>query len=169
VAAIVSGVVGAIIATALVVLAGPARTAQADRHGWKVLRPGWLLKGCVLLSAGLALLIGGAALFAGSAREDAAAQMIGAFLLAAAFGAASAYAASLTYGRTIRWKGSEISIRRRFGPEVVRSMSSVSSVAGSEARGEYRLTFRDGSTIRLSAYLHGTAELLDALRIQPGH
>ncbi|HEX8064286.1 MAG TPA: hypothetical protein VF535_13855 [Allosphingosinicella sp.] len=163
-AAIISGLVGAFAATILVLIGMPNGSAEIDANGWKVLRPGWLLKGAILLCAGLAAFIASATYFAGSAREDAAGQLLCGVLLAAGFGCAGLYAAWRTFGRIIAWKGDEIRVTPLFGPGFRNPMTEVAYVRGSETSGEYRLNFRDGSTLRISAYFHGAAELLETLR-----
>jgi hypothetical protein len=50
-----------------------------------------------------------------------------------------------------------------FGHERVRRIPDVSRVRKSALTGDYRLTFRDGSTLWLSAYFHGSKELVKRL------
>lgn len=99
----------------------------------------------------------------GSSRPDADKQNIFALALLIGFGVGAFYTAWACYGRTIMWKGKEIRVRTRLGTEIVRHLSDVLLVTKSEATGEYRLKFRDGSTLRFSAYFHGASELVAQL------
>ncbi|PTQ12114.1 hypothetical protein CLG96_05990 [Sphingomonas oleivorans] len=162
--AVVSGLIGAVIAAALVALADRGqKPAQAIIEGWRMLRPGWLLNFATAGSAGMAALFGYIFLFVGSSRPDADIQTPYAVILILAFGMAAIYVAWTSYGRTIMWKGNELRVRTSLGREMVCRISDIRSVTKSEMLGEYRLTFHDGSTLRLSAYFHGVKELVARL------
>jgi hypothetical protein len=100
----------------------------------------------------------------GSALPDASTQNLvaGGMLALAATG--SVYMAWMAYGRTVRWKGNELRVRSLLGTERTHRFSDVTAVHKSELRGDYRLTFRNGSTLWLpSAYFDGGNEMLRKL------
>lgn len=157
---VVTGLVGGAVAFALVAIAErKEKLARTNSGGWKTLRAGWLMNGITLGCSGFAVLMGYFLLSGGSTRPDADTQNIAALLLLLGFGAGAFYFAWIGYGRTIMWKENELRVRTRFGRETVRYISDLSSITKSELRGEYRLTFRDGSTLWVSAYFHGAKEL----------
>ena len=162
--ALVSGLVAG-AATAVLVAAArrSQKPARRSAGGWKTLRAGWLLDGTIVAGAGAAALTGYVLLFVGSSRPDADVQMTYVLLLFIGFAVATVYSAWLGYGRTIMWKGNQLRVRTVLGHGVVRRISDVRSVTRSERLGEYRLTFEDGSTLRLSADMHGSKELVARL------
>ena len=159
----ISGLIGAVVATALALVAERwQKPARADAAGWKALRPGWLLNGmiagCLAMTA-----LGCTFLVVGSSRPDADMQMLYAIVLTAVSGLGALHTLWNSYGRAISWKGDMVKYRSILGRESLRRLSEVSAVTKSEMRGAYRLTFRDGSRLRLSAYLHGAEELVARL------
>lgn len=163
--AVVSGVVGAVVAFGLVSLAERTqKSATSTPDGWKVLRAGWLINGTIVGATALAACAGHSLVTGGSSLPDAATQNSFAALLLAAFGAGALYVAWTTYGRTVMWKGDELRVRSALGSESLRRISDVSEVTKSETRGEYRISFRDGSTLVFSAHMHGAEELMAKLR-----
>jgi hypothetical protein len=162
--AVVSGLIGAVVAFALVSLAERTqRSATAGLEGWKALRAGWLLNGTLIGAAALAALTGFFLLSGGSSRPDAATQNGFAALLFAAFTAGALYLAWTTWGRTIMWKDDELRVRSLWGGESLKRISDASKAERSELRGEYRITFRDGSRLRFSAHMHGADDLVAQL------
>ncbi|MGH6615142.1 hypothetical protein [Sphingomonas sp.] len=162
--AVISGLVGAVLAIVIVAMAvRRQRPARTDSDGWKTLRPSWLVNVTIAGSAGITALISYVLLFVGSSRSDGTTQMIYALILAITFAAMTIYATWIGYGRTIMWKGDALRIRH-FGRDTLRRIPDIWSITGNEALGEYQLVFRDGSTLRLSAYLHGSEELVARLR-----
>ena len=159
--AIVNGLVGGAIAVSLVALADRAqKPARLNPDGWRTLQPGWLLNGTIAACAGFAALMGYILAVVGFWAPDAASQISPLLLLITGFGGAAIYLAWSVYGRTIKWKGNVLLVRALFGGEVARHISDVCLVRKSEALGEYRVTFRDGSALRLSAHLRGAKELV---------
>ncbi len=169
--ALVSGMIGGFVAATLVAVAlRRQRPARKSADGWKTLRPGWLVNATIVGGACSAAFTGYILLFVGSSRPDAETQMTYALMLFIGFALATAYLAWISYGRTIMWKGDELRVRTSFGHDFVRRISDVRSVTRSDMLGEYRLRFRDGSTLRLSEYFHGAKELVARLpeRVQTG-
>lgn len=159
----INGLIGGIAATVLTLAAQRwQKPARLDAAGWKMLRPGWLLNGTIAGCAAMAGL-GCTFLVVGSTRPDAEMQMIYAAILAVAFGLASLYVLWRSYGQTVLWKGDTLKHRSLRGRETLRRISEVRAVSKGDMSGEYRLTFRDGSTLRLSAYLDGARELVATL------
>lgn len=162
--AVVSGLVGAVVAFGLVSLAERTqKSATATPDGWKVLRAGWLINGTIIGATALATFTGYFLLSGGSSLPDAATQNRFAAVLLAAFAACAIYMAWITYGRTVMWKGNELRVRSVSGSESLRRISDASKVKKSDIRGEYRVTFRDGSTLWFSAHMHGFSELVAKL------
>ena len=162
--AVISGLVGAVIAVALATLAQrKQRSAATDREGWKALRSSWLLNGTFVACVAFTALIAVFLLSGGSSRPDAPTQNLYALGLAVAFGLGAIYLGWTTYGRTIAWNDTELRVRMISGRETVRSISDVQSVSKSDARGDYRIMFRDGSKLVFSAYMHGAKELVASL------
>ncbi len=161
---LLSGLVGAIIACALVTLAERRQRAGfRGAEGWTMLRSGWLIKFAILLCAVLTALIGYFFWSGGSTRGDAATQNLYALSLLLAFAAGTVYLLWTSYARTIAWKGDELRIRRAFAGEMVQRLSHVTAAEKNDVRGEYRLTFRDGSRLGISAYFDGSRELIEQL------
>jgi hypothetical protein len=162
--ALFTGLIGAHVAAALVTVAerrqGPA---QKNAEGWKVLRPGWLVIFFLVISAGLAALMSYIVLFVGSSLPDAKTQMAAGLIIVVVCWFACIHYGWTSYGRTVMWKGNELRVRTIFGRERMRRIPDVSRVSKSEALGEYKLTFKDGSALRLSAYSHGAKELVKRL------
>lgn len=164
--AVIVGLIGGLMAFALITLAVRNQSgAKRDPDGWNILWPNWLLNGLIIASSALALLMAWFLIEGGSTRPDAGAQNGYALLLLILSAAAAAYFGWTTYGRTIMWRDDELRVRSRRGAEVTRNISDICSVAKSEGLGEYRLTFRDGSTLRLSAWLNGVSELVAKLPV----
>jgi hypothetical protein len=162
--AVISGLVGGAVAFGLVTLAERTqKAATSSLDGWKALRPGWLINGTIVGGTALAALMGHFLLSGGSSLPDAQTQNRFGVLLLSIFAAGTVYMAWTTYGRAVTWMGDELRVRPVFGSESVRRLSDVTAVKKSEFRGEYRLTFRDGSRVWISAYLHGANELLAKL------
>lgn len=61
------------------------------------------------------------------------------------------------------WKGNELRVRSLTGSESLRRFSDISKVKKNEMRGEYRINFRDGSTLCFSLHMHGANELVAKL------
>lgn len=161
---LLSGLAGAIIAFALVTLAERRQRAGfGGADGWTVLRPGWLIKFAVLLCTMLTVLIGYFFWGGGSTRADAATQNLYALSLLLVFGAGAIYLLWTSYARTVAWKGDELRVRQAFAGETVQRFSDVASAEKNDARGEYRLMFRDGSTLGVSVYFEGARELIEQL------
>ncbi|MEG3123487.1 hypothetical protein [Sphingomonas sp. GB1N7] len=162
--AIVSSLIGGVIAVGFTALA--ARThgkGQLTPDGWKRLRAGWLLKGTIFGSASLVAVMAYLLLSGGSTRPDAAEQNGYVAILVVGFGAIACYTFWSAYGRVIAWRGNELRVRSLTGREFSQKISDITGIIKSEMRGEYRLSFQDGSRLWLSAYLHGAEELVATL------
>ncbi len=159
-----SGLIGALGAATLFAVAERwQKPARRTADGWRVLRPGWLINFVLAICAGLAALMSYIVLFVGSSLPDAETQMAVGALVAGGCWLACIYYGWTSYGRTILWKGNELRVRTIFGRDRVRRIPDVAKVSRSEALGEYKLTFKDGSTLWLSAHLHGSKELAKRL------
>ncbi|HEX9965473.1 MAG TPA: hypothetical protein VGB04_10880 [Allosphingosinicella sp.] len=108
-------------------------------------------------------------LLAGSSLPDADTQGFVAAVLVLGCGSGIIYFLWTGYGRTILWKGNELSVRTIFGREQVRRIPDVSRVSRNEMLGDYKLTFKDGSTLRVSAHFHGVGELVERLPKRARH
>ena len=162
--ALISGLIGAVVAVGLATLVQRRqKSAMTDGEGWKTLRSSWLLNGTFVACVAFTALISYFLLSGGSSRADAQAQNLYALALAIVFGLGAIYLGWTTYGRTIAWNDRELRVRTVAGRESVRSISDVQSIRKSDAHGDYRITFRDGSKLVFSAYMHGANELVAAL------
>jgi len=164
--ALISGLVGGLVATALVTIAQRRqRSARLTADGWRALRPGWLLHGtfvgCLVLSGLTAYVL----LSGGSPRSDAETQNLSAFALAIGFGCGTLYIASTVYGRTIAWKDNQLRVRSLAGRETSWLISDVRSVEKRDFLGDFRIGFKDGSTLTFSTYLTGAQELVELLPV----
>lgn len=158
--ALISGLVAGALAFGLVSLAQrPLRPAAAAPDGWKVLRPSRLIDATIVGVGALAAAAGAFLLGGGSTLPDAAVQNGIAALFLAASGACALYTAWTAYGRSVMWKGDRLRVRTLSGRDSLRRISDVSRVGKNEMLGEYRITFRDGSTLRFSASMHGARGL----------
>lgn len=162
--AVISGLVGAVVAAGLISVAERTqKSASVTFDGWRALHPGWLINGTIVGVTAIAAFTGGFLLSGGSSLPDAATQNGMAALLFALFAASALYMAWTTYGRTVMWKGNELRFRSVLGSESLRRISDATDVKKSEMRSEYRITFRDGSRLWFSAHLHGANELVARL------
>ena len=162
--AIVSGLIGGVIAAGLCALALHLRgSASTDPDGWRWLRPGWLIYGQTFGPAMIAAFCGVFLLSGGSSRADAGEQNMLAALLMAVFLLMAIYSGWTGLLRRVAWRGDRLRITRPSRGSQVVGFADVASVCRSSALGEYVIRFKDGSSVRLSEYLHGTAELMDAL------
>lgn len=158
--AVLSGLIGAVVTLALVALDKRAQmSATKLPDGWRALRPGWLIHGGMVLCIGFAGLISYFLLRGGSDRPDAVTQNLFACLLLAVAIGGAAYIGWTSYVTTIIWKGDELRVRRVLAPQTVRRFSDITQVTNSTMRGEYRVTFRDGSRFWFSEHMHGAKDL----------
>jgi len=162
--AVVSGMIGAVVASVLIALAKRTQGASTKlRDGWQALRPGWLIHAAMAFCVGFGGLLSHFLLSGGSSRADASTQNLIALLLFAAAAGGATYVGWTCYLRTIIWKGDELRVRPILGHETARRLSDVAKVTSSEMRGEYRLIFQDGSRIWLSEHMHGARDLIAKL------
>ena len=158
--AVLSGWIGAVVTLALVAFAERTqRSATKLPDGWRALRPGWLIHCVMVLCIGFAGLISYFLLRGGSGRPDAFTQNLFACLLLAVAVGGAAYIGWTSYFRTIIWKGNELRVRRFLAPQIVRRFSDVTQITIGAMRGEYRVTFRDGSRFWFSEHMHGAKDL----------
>ena len=107
--AIVHGIMGGAIATALAAVSlATQREVAVERSGWKRLRPGWYihlaLAGCIIFVALISFFF----LTGGSARRDDEEQNFYALLLMIAFGIGGLWTVVVGYGRRVEWRGETI-------------------------------------------------------------
>lgn len=161
--AAVTGLIAGAVTLAVVALADRTqKPARKNADGWKMLRPGWLVN---MLIVALAVLWALASYFAlaGSSRPTVATEAAAAAILMLGSGSALIYYLWIGYGRNILWKGTELRVRTCFGRERVRRIRDVSAVVKVDALGDYKITFKDGSTLWLSPHFHGSRELMKRL------
>lgn len=164
---VLSGLVAAVLAIALVTLAERRqRAGYRGADGWTVLRPGWLIKFAILLCTVLTAVIGWFLWSGGSTRADAATQNLYALGLMLFFAVGAVHVVWAAYSRTIAWNAEALRIGRALRGETVRSIAELASAERIDARSEYRLTFRDGSKLGISTYFDGARELIE--RLPPG-
>jgi len=164
VSAIVSGLIGGLIATGLGTLAlRTQKPARADRDGWKRLRPSWFLHFIVL--GCLAFVVVMIYVFAqgGSARADAGEQNFAALLILLGFGAAGLWIFWFAYLHRIAWKGDKIRCRAPFRRDSFFRFSDVTLVDGNSDLSEYKLVFADGRKLRVNTYFHGFTDFMQVL------
>ena len=162
--AVISGLSGGAVAVALAAAAERGQgLARRGADGWRALRPSWFAHVAFVGCAAITALIAHFLLKGGSTRPDAHTQNLYALGLAIAFGFGAVYVGWTVYGRVIAWKDDELRVRTVLGRETVQPIANVGSLKKSDALGEYRIRFLDGSTLRFSAYLHGAHELAQRL------
>jgi hypothetical protein len=160
--AIISGLIGGVVATALGALAlRTQKTARPDQHGWRRLRPGWLYHLATFGSL-VFVVLAGVSIAVGSARADADEQNFYALLLMLGFGGAGAVLVWAVYLRRIEWKGDEIRVTGPFGQLRRYRFSSVEKIT-ENSYSEIKLRMPDGSTLRASPYLNGFFDFMDEL------
>jgi hypothetical protein len=161
--AIVHGIIGGAIATALAAASlATQRPVEADRSGWKRLRPNWYIHfaliGCILFVAAISFFF----LSGGSARRDAEEQNFYAFLLMVAFGAGGFWTLCAGYLRRVEWQGETIRIRF-FGSEHRFHFADFVEVRDGLDGSELKFLTADGRVFRVSQYFHGSKQLFRAL------
>jgi hypothetical protein len=161
---ILTGLIGAVVTLLLLRIADRRqKSARTLSDGWKSLRPSWLINFFIILSAGLAGFLAYFLANGGSALPDAEKQNAIAALILAVSGLYAVYCVWVTYGRSVMWNDDELRVRSVFEGEIVHHISDIEDVTKSELWGHYRITLRDGSRLRVNAYLHGAKELVDDL------
>ena len=159
--AIASGLIGGAIAFAAILFAEYRQSpAKRDGRGWTVLRAGWLLRFTMIGYAAIAAFLLYFLVAGGSARPDAELQNGYALALLFITAGIGAYTAWTGYGRSIRWRNDVLLIRSIGARETSQRLSNIVQVRHDDLRGAYRLSFRDGSGIWISAYLRGAGELV---------
>lgn len=158
---ILPGVIGGLVAVGLGAAAlRSQKPAQADREGWKRLRPGWYLHlalvGCAAFVAVIALFF----LTGGSSRADAEDQNFYALLLMLAFGAGGIWVLWAGYLRKVAWKGNEILLTAPFRRDARYRLSEVVGVSDNIDGSECKIHFADGRILRISIYFHGFRDFL---------
>ncbi len=163
--ALVSGLIGSVLAITLSVVAQKTgKPVKANAEGWKVLHPGWFINGTLVGSTGMTAFFGYIWLFVGSSRSDAETQMLYVLGLLVAFGFATFYLAWLCHVQIVMWKGNQLRIERLLGSINTVSFGDVSSVRKNEFLGLYRLNFKDGKSVRISKDMQGIDQLLAKLQ-----
>lgn len=161
---VISGLIGAAVATGLALLAERGRKkATRDRAGWKSLRAGWFIHvifiGCMAFAAFWAFFL----LNGGSARGDAEKQNLLAIGLLVASGLGTLYGGWSAYGRTISWKDEKIRIKNILGRERLHLLADIRQIEETASGGAYIIKFKDGSRLKFSKYMHGIPEFLRPL------
>jgi hypothetical protein len=161
--AVVHGIMGGAIATALAAASlATQREVEADRTGWKRLRPGWYihsaLVGCILFVAAISFFF----LTGGSARRDAEEQNFYAFLLMLAFGAGGVWTLCAGYLRRVEWQGESIRVSF-FGTRQFFRFADFVEVKDGLDGSELKFFTADGRVFRVSQYFHGSKQLFRAL------
>lgn len=160
--AIVSGLVGALVAGALMVLAErQPQPARGHPDGWRRLSGGWLLNATIICCLAMVALPVFMLLNGGSARPDSATQNMYAVGLAFAFSVMAAAVWWVAHGRRIRWKGDDLVVRDMFGREKNYRFSDLMAFDKREGWGDYRCRFRDQQCLKFSIYLAGARELAE--------
>ena len=162
--AIVSGLIGGAIATAVGTLAlRTQKPARPDPKGWKRLRPGWFMH--AILCGCLAFVFVMIYVFAqgGSARADAEEQNFAALLILLGFGGAGLWIFWFGYLHRIAWKGDAIRCRSPFGKDDYFRFSEVVLVDGNADQSEYKVVFADGRKLRVNAYFHGFNDFMEVM------
>ena len=161
--AIVSGLIGGAVATALGAAAlRSQKEAEVDANGWRRLRPGWYmhlaLGGCVLF----VLLVAFFFYTGGSARRDAETQNMWALLIMLAFGAGGLWTLWAGYLRRVAWRAGDIRVSTPLGARTYR-FANIVGVGGNAEGSECKLHMGDGSVVRVSVYFHGFQQFIQAL------
>jgi hypothetical protein len=164
VSAIVSGLIGGLIATGFGMLAlRTQKPARTDRDGWKRLRPSWLMHSIVLGCLAFVVLMIYVFAQGGSTRADAEEQNFAALLILLGFGAAGLWIFWFAYLHRIAWKGDTIRCRSPFRRDSFFHFSDVTLVDSNSDFTEYKLVFSDGRKLRVSTYFHGFNDFMQVL------
>lgn len=162
--ALVSGFIGAGMAIAITAISTKTRRpVKSDTEGWKTLQTGWLINGTLIGSAGMSAFFGYIWLFVGSSRVDAEMQMLYALALFLVFGLCAIYLAWSCYAKSVLWKGNQLKIVNVFGSTRTVRFRDIRNVSKNDLLGLYRLSFKDGKSIRISKEMRGIEQLLAKL------
>lgn len=162
--AIISGLIGGLVATALGAAALRSQKSDpADHSGWKSLRPGWYLHFALLGCLAFVVAITYFFAIGGSARPDAKDQNFYALLLMLGFGAGGVWVLWAGYLRTIAWRGNNIRLSAPFRRDAYYRFSDVVGVSDSFDGAECKLHFTDGQILRVSVYFLGFHDFMDEL------
>lgn len=161
--AVVHGIIGGAVATALAAVSlATQKPVEANRTGWKRLRPSWYihmaLVGCILFIAAISFFF----LTGGSARRDAQEQNFYALLLMIAFGAGGIWTLCAGYLRRVEWKDGTVRTSL-FGRERQFRFDEFVDVRDGLDGSELKFFTADGRVFRVSQYFHGSNQLFGAL------
>jgi len=162
-APLLSGFAGALATHRLARLA--ARSRAPVRHGWRRVRPGAMHWTGLVLAGGLVGLMGYVGLFVGSSRPDAARQMQILRGLVAAFavgGTGCLWQVRAICRADIAWRGTRIAYTGPDGARHERPMQDIAAKAQG-ALSAPRLTFPDGTVLKLDPYATGVGDLLERI------
>lgn len=155
--AIASGLVGAVVAAGLIALSERVQGPAAQRpDGWRTLRPGWLIRLCVIGCVGL---FGAISYLLLQDFPDEPMQRVAGVLLLAGAAWGGIYVATTSLLKRISWKGNQLRVSSILGEEAPRRFSDVDDVTIDTIGGGYRVKFRDGSRLFFSVHMHGAKEL----------
>lgn len=158
---VVSGLIGGVVAIALGVVARRTqKNATMDQHGWKQLRPSWLIHATLLGCLAFAAVIGGFFIMGGSSRSDAEEQNLWALGLLVAFSGAGLWLWWAAYLGRICWKGNQIVVSAPFRDDMRHRFSDIADVTFNADESEAKLHMADGRVIKVNTYFNGFHELM---------
>lgn len=164
---IISGLLGGLIAAVLLGWAAKAaRRVEADRQGWRTLRPGVTIWGTILVSAAFSLGLFYVFFFVGSTRADAETQMMYCLVMAIAFGLGSAAMAYAALSRVVSWRGAKLRVRPLLGAPVEKRLDELVRTDFRAWSGLHVLTFADGYVVTVSPYEIGARDLLERIGVE---
>ena len=154
--AVISGLIGGAIATALGAMAlRSQKSANLDVDGWRWLRPGWLIHFAVGGCAAFVLAITYFFSLGGSARSDAAEQNFWAMLILLGFGGGGLWLVWAGYLHKVAWRGNDIRLVRPLRLDAYYRFTDIVSVRPNGDGSELKLKFADARVLRVSPYFHG--------------
>ncbi len=157
--AVVSGLIGGAIATALAAVAlRSQKSARTDSDGWCWLRPGWLIHFAVGGCFAFVLAVSYFLWLAGSARTDAELQNFWAMLIMLGFGAGGLWLVWAGYLHRVAWRGNDIRLVRPLRRDTYYRFTDIVSVRPNGDGSEFKLRFADARVLRVSPYFHGFYE-----------
>jgi hypothetical protein len=163
--AVVSGLIGGVIAAGLGALAVRSqKSARTHSDGWMKLRPGWYLHLLLILCWAFVALIAYFFWTGGSTRADAQEQNFYALLILIASAAAGIWTLCSAYLREVGWKDDEIRVSAPWRRERLYRFSDITDVKGTFDGSGCKLRFGEHGKLNVSAYFHGFQDFTDELR-----
>jgi len=166
---VLSGIIGGVIAAAFLRWTSSRRRPVApDSEGWSSIRPGAYLLQAAILPAVFVVFLLFVGIFFGIDENAGKNQLFWYFVLIISFSGASIGMAYYCFSRSIRWRGDDIVIEKRFADRQERKFSEIKSIRDRKVAQVKEYIFQDGYKLKISDIFLGTEQFLAAAKFAAG-